>query len=225
MMIRPLVRRLRLARREEDGMTLVELMVSVALMMVVATIFTTMLVTIQRSVMQQQARSETNDQVRLAIQQLDREIRSGNFLTVPGAPAFVCGGKTCEPGYSVKVWTQANVPSRQSASNPAGDQCVQWVIDGQTLYRRAWVPPVPPTAPPAASDGWRVVAEGVVNAADPDLPEVPAFSLTGTKVLNVTLMMNSELGGEDAHRTVPVTTSIAIRNTASVDSCATEPAT
>jgi type II secretory pathway component PulJ len=222
MMIRPLVRKLRLARREEDGMTLVELMVSVALMMVVATIFTTMLVTIQRSVMQQQARSETNDQVRLAMQQLDREVRSGNFLSVPSTTS-VCGGKTCAPGYSVKVWTQANVPTRQSASNPAGDQCVQWVIDGQSLYRRAWVPPIPPTAPPAASEGWRVAATGVVNSAI--LPQVPAFSLTGTKVLNVKLMMNSELGGEDAHRTVPVTTSIAIRNTASIDSCATEPAT
>lgn len=203
-------------------MTLVELMISVALMMVVATIFTTMLITIQRSVMQQQARSETNDQMRLAMQQIDREIRSGNFLSVPATSA-VCGGKTCAPGYSVKVWTQANVPTRQSASNPFGDQCVQWVIDGQTLYRRSWVPPSPPSVPPAPSGGWRPVTEGVVNSAI--TPQVPAFSMTGTKVLNVKLMLNSKLGGVDAHRTVPVTTSIAIRNTASVDSCATEPAT
>ena len=223
MRIRLLMTRLRLTHREERGMTLVELMISVALMMIVATIFTTMLTTIQRSVMQQQARSETNDQVRLAMQQLDREIRSGNFLTVPSAPAFACGGKTCAPGYNVKVWTQANVPTRQSASNPAGDQCVQWVIDGQTLYRRSWVPPSPPSAPPAPSSGWRAVTEGVVNYALD--PKVPAFSLTGTKVLNVKLMLNSKLGGVDEHRTVPVSTSIAIRNTATVDSCATEPST
>ncbi len=196
-------------------MTLVELMVSVALMMVVATIFTTMLLSIQRSVIQQQARSEMNDEARLALQQMDREIRSGNYLYDPlSEAAGLCAGKDCAPSYSLRVHTQANAPTRTPP-----EQCVQWVIDDQQLFRRAWAP-----GATESLAGWRMGAEGIVNR-EPSV-DVPAFSVdTSGKVLDITLIMNSRFGSPDASRNVRMNTSIAIRNPATAGPCSPIPAT
>lgn len=212
MTLRTLVSRMRCAARNERGMTLVELMVSIALMTIVATIFTTVLFNIQQAVVRQQARSEMNDAARLAIEQMDREIRSGSHLFTSDAAA-TCGGKSCAPGYAVRVYTQANLPTRGEA------HCVQWVVDGQKLFRRAW------TAGATSSlAGWRMIAEGVVNREAS--VTVPAFTqASGSSVLNISLMLNSRFGEPDAPRTIPMKTSIAIRNTGTGDPCSPIPAT
>ena len=219
MTIGSIARRLRMARRDERGMTLVELMVSVALMMVVATIFTTTLLSIQRSVINQQARSEMNDQARLALEQMDREIRSGNYLYNPATEAeALCAGIDCAPSYSLRVYTQVNAPTRTPPQ-----QCVQWVIDDQQLFRRAWAP-----GETESLSGWRMVADGIVNR---DIPPseggpVPAFSIDASgKLLDITLMLNSDFGSSDAPRTVRMNTSIAIRNPATAGPCDPIPAT
>jgi prepilin-type N-terminal cleavage/methylation domain-containing protein len=69
----------------DEGMTLVELMVTVALLSVVVGIFLSVLVSVQNHVAREERRHRANDQVRLAIQQLDREVRSGNVFRDPAA--------------------------------------------------------------------------------------------------------------------------------------------
>jgi prepilin-type N-terminal cleavage/methylation domain-containing protein len=217
MTIGTLARRLHAVHRDERGMTLTELMVSVALMAIVATIFTTVLLSIQQAVMRQQARSEINDQARLGIEQMDREIRSGSNLFTTDA-AHTCGGKDCQPSYSLRVYTQANAPTRTPPQ-----QCVEWVIDGQKLYRRAWEAGASSTL-----GGWRMIAEGIVNrdltpATTPQGP-VPAFSQSASnKVLDITLMVNSRFGKPGAPGTVRMNTSIAIRNSGTGDPCSPIP--
>ena len=214
--MRALAERLRAVARDERGMSLVELMVSVALMTIVAVIFTTVLLSIQQAVIRQQARSEINDQARLALEQMDREIRSGNVLYDPAdeSPA-TCAGKDCEPFYSLRVYTQANAPTRIPPQ-----QCVQWVIDDQQLFRRAW-----DVGAASSLSGWRMVAEGIVNR-EPSVA-VPAFELPSeeSKVLDITLMVNSRYGGQDVPNTVRMDTSIAIRNTGTGDPCSPIPTT
>lgn len=211
-MLGKLLARMGLAARDERGMTLVELMVSIALMTVVATIFITVLFNIQQAVVRQQARSEMNDAARLAIEQMDREIRSSSHLFTSDAAA-TCGGKSCAPGYAVRVYTQANLPTRGEA------HCVQWVIDGQSLYRRSWV-----TGGTTSLAGWRLIAEGIVNREAS--VSVPAFTqASGSSVLNIALMLNSRFGDPDAPRSIPMKTSIAIRNTGTGDPCSPIPAT
>lgn len=216
-MIGRLANRLRVVDRDQRGMTLTELMVSVAMMVIVATIFTTVLLSIQQAVVRQQARSEINDQARLAIEQMDREIRSGSVLYDPAAEASeTCAGKSCAPSYSLRVYTQANAPTRTPPQ-----QCVQWVIDGRQLFRRAWG-----AGDTTSLSGWRMVADGVVNR---DLvPAVPAFAMDptpGSKVLNITLMLNSRFGAQGAPPSVLMNTSIAIRNTGTGDPCSPIPTT
>ncbi len=209
-------RSLKQRSQSEQGMTLTELLVSMALMGVVATMFVSVLMSIQQGVTRQQHRSEMNDQARLAVEQMDREIRSGNFLYDPATEtSAACGGYVCDPNYSLRVYTQANAPTRTPPN-----QCVQWLIQDRKLLRRAWA-----SGAGTSLSGWRVVATGIVNRDV--IPAVPAFTLdptVGGKVLEITLLVNSRLGMPDAPRTIRINTSLAIRNSATGDPCSPIPA-
>ena len=58
----------------EDGMTLVELLVAMSMMGIVMVIFSGVLVSMQRTVVTVDRASRANDQARLAIEHLDKEL-------------------------------------------------------------------------------------------------------------------------------------------------------
>ena len=58
-------------------MTLVEMMMTLGILSVALVMLFTVIITVQNSVARQATRSQSNDQARLAVQELDREIRSG----------------------------------------------------------------------------------------------------------------------------------------------------
>lgn len=203
-MMARLIRRL----RSEEGMSLTEVLVATFIFGIVSLVFTSTLAAVQRGVMRQDTLSRTNDQARLALEQLDREIRSGNVLYDPATET--------DPNYMLRVYTQTNVPTRGSFS------CVLWQIDddGQLMTRR-WTPASPETA-----TGWRVVATGIVNRE----LGVPAFELDpdplkGDRTLNVDLRVNENYENEP-NATVEVTESLTGRNTSygyPVSVCSTTP--
>lgn len=195
--------------REERGLSLAELMVASFIFGIVMLVFTTTMASVQRAVVRQDNLSRTNDQARLAMEQLDREIRSGNVLYDPAVES--------DPNYVVRVYTQSNAPSRGTFS------CVLWQLDDEgRLLTRRW----PPSDPSSATD-WRVVATGIVNQA----LSVPAFVLDadpakGGRTLTVTFRVNDDLD-RNPTQTIEITESLTGRNTsygypASV--CATAPA-
>lgn len=179
-------------------MTLTELLVAVTLMGIVATAFINVMLSLQTNVIREQARSTNNDQARLAIEQLDREIRSGNVLYDPAGES--------PAGYTLRVYTQSNAPT----STPAF-RCVQWAITtSQDLVRRSW-----PPSDPGAATSWRIIAEHIVNR---DVsPAVPAFELDpeaskGGRTVNAVLVVNGDLSDEPS-ATVRVQTALTGRNT------------
>ncbi|MEX2458029.1 MAG: type II secretion system protein [Actinomycetota bacterium] len=184
-------------RRAEAGMTLVEMMVTMSLLGIVATMFLSIMVSVQAGVERQMDRSHDNDQVRLAVQQLDKEIRSGNVLYDPAAETAPFA-----PHYSLRVYTQANADVRTP-----GNRCVQWRITDGELQRRDWS-----TADPSGTvSGWRVVAENVVNVE----LGVPAFVLDsdptkGGRIVDVTIATQTD---GDSGNPVSVAASISGRNT------------
>jgi len=197
------------ARTDERGMTLVEVTVAMSIMSIVLLVFTSVLASVQRGVVAQDTLSQTLDQTRLAVQQLDREMRSGNVLYDPAlenAPAAGGGISSCSgclPGYTLRVYTQTNADTRGTY------RCVLWKIDSaQRLMTRQW----PPNDPSGASD-WMSVATGIVNVS----VNQPAFTLDpdplkGGRTLNVLYAVNSDL----THRptqTVKVQASLTGRNT------------
>ena len=190
--------------REEGGFTLVELMITMAMMVMVVVVFLSVFWNVNQGVATQRERSIANDQARLAIENLDREIRSGNVIYDPAAEDL--------PGYGFRIYSQSNAPSRTSGSiytNSQGFSCVEWVInDDRQLARRFWKPGVP-----TVFSSWRVLAENVVNRVDGI--EVPAFTVdtvNAPRTVVVTLMVDTDTD-EIVSRPVRIQTSITGRNT------------
>ena len=136
----------------EDGFTLSELVVASAILSIVLLVFTTTFSTIQRSVSEQQIRSVNNDNVRLALENLDRMVRSGNVLTDPSVTNTDC--KATGSAYQcLLAYSQAN----GTTALPA--RCIQWRVEGTTLQTRWWEPGLKATTTTA----WREVAAGIRN--------------------------------------------------------------
>ncbi len=70
--------------RHDDGVTLTELMVVLMLMGIVSVIFSTAIVAALRSTRNVEGVARSNDDVRLAIATLDRELRSASQICTPG---------------------------------------------------------------------------------------------------------------------------------------------
>jgi type II secretory pathway pseudopilin PulG len=224
MTIRPVCRWVRFASHREDGMTIAELAVAMMLLMIAATIFLGTMTSVYTGVNRQQRRSEINDEARAAIEQIDREVRSGSYIENPSTQASdylydptsesfaapTCGGHACEAGFSVRVYTQANATTR---TPPV--QCVQYLVTGQKLLRRAWAP-----GASSSLEGWRTIATDIVNRNV--APSVPVFAMdgsSGTRVLAIRLLVNNRFGQADAPRTVRIESSIAMRNFSAGDPC------
>ncbi|HEV3475131.1 MAG TPA: hypothetical protein VG602_07180 [Actinomycetota bacterium] len=129
-------------------MTLTELMVTVSLLVLVLAALLSFLDNMNRAVLTETERSRANDEARLAIERLDREVRSSNYVYDPANEV------TPYRHLSLRIYTQANAPTRTP-----GFQCVQYRIQNGSLLRRSW-----PTAQPGSASSWQTVAENIVNA-------------------------------------------------------------
>jgi len=175
------------------------------LSIVLAMLFT-VLVTVQNGLARQATRSQSNDQARLAVQELDREIRSGNVLYNPSLESD--SAHFIYPGMSLRIYTQANAPTREAGGQP-GERCVQWRIkknkiqNQYELQRREWVRDAP------SSTAWQVVATNIMNRATN--PQQTAFSVDPLKrIVNVNILVNARSSnGSNAQ----VETTVEGRNT------------
>jgi prepilin-type N-terminal cleavage/methylation domain-containing protein len=150
----------------EAGFTLVELIVAMAILSIVLLVFTTTFSSIQRAVSDQQVRSVNNDNIRLALENLDRLVRSGNVLIDPSVADTDCKASGSSH-QCLLAYTQAN----GTAAQPA--RCIQWRVEGTTLQTREWLPA--PASKAATVTSWRNVAEGVLNLQTS--PVTQTFSL------------------------------------------------
>lgn len=136
--------------KDDAGLTLVELMIASALFLVALLMFGASLYVTQRMQIREDQYSQSNDAVHLAMQTIDRQIRSGYVVT----DTAVVGTDD-----SVKIFTEAG-------GTPT---CVIWALAGsatgsQSLYTTSWSP-VSGTAPSfSVPSKWRLVATGIVNS-------------------------------------------------------------
>lgn len=199
---------------DQRGLTLVELIVTTLLLGIVMAICVQVFITIGRTVTTIDQSSQNTDQARLAVQQIDRQIRSGNVLYDPLKEGLLADGVTPDPvavaaginpGFAIRVYTQAN-----------GDQrCVQWRITKSTpgvkdgvLQTRSWSEA---WVYDGDVSGWRNVAENLLT-----LTGNPAFKIDtsvadfGGRLINIDVRVNAD----PAHqKTVQFTSSVTGRNT------------
>jgi prepilin-type N-terminal cleavage/methylation domain-containing protein len=194
--------RRRLARRSgaDDGMSLVELMVAMLIFSVVMAVSFSVLASVQRQSSDVQAREDTVGNARLATEQMDRQIRSGNVLYDPQAENYHNPAHPSVVQPSMRVYTQAN----------GTQQCVQWYVDTytDTLQFRSWSPT---WQTDGIVSGWSVVAHYILNDAS-----TPPFSLQGSttpygsRLLDISLLVQAPKAKGNP---IQVQTSLSGRNT------------
>lgn len=168
-------------RRGEQGTSVAEFVVTCGLLVLVLAVVTTAMLTMHRRLVTAGSRSETNDAVRLAIEELDRQVRSGNVIHDPGAdtPQWM----------SLRIYTQSNATTASTS-----DRCVQWrVLDGR-LQVRQWTPDYDAATGTGTVTEWRTVTEHLQNEAAGE----PAFKFDtsqesfGGRIVKVRLVLNRD---------------------------------
>jgi len=187
--VRELVRR-RLTQPERDsGVSLVEVLVTMTIFSLIMAGIYTVLITVQRQSKDISGREETVGNARLATEQMDRQIRSGNVLYDPAKETLPL---------SMRVYTQAN----------GDERCIQWQVLGTQLRMRAW-------SPTWQTDGnvssWGIAARGLQNTST-----TPPFALEGGSTAYGSRLVNIDLRVKDpasSGNVLQIKTSLSGRNT------------
>lgn len=214
---------------QEDGWTLVELMVSMTIFIGLLVIVFSILITISQQTKDNLARSRALDDVRIGLMQIDRQVRSGNVISDPSAETVA--GSGVPPFYSLRVYTQTD----------GVFQCVQWRVrfpagsDFGTLEYRSWKPSWQSTGGVSA---WQVTARNVIKpplaVVDSGNPEswppfyVDSAAASGSdaQTIRVTLRVKDP-GQRASSRPASITSVLTGRNTIygyPADKCGTVPA-
>ena len=129
---------------QDGGATMIEVVVSMVVMSVVMSIFTTGIVAIYRVINKTESLSSTQIQITTAFQRLDRELRYASAISQPNSVAL--GGAY----YAEYLMT-----------NTGTDTCVQLRLKTSTsrLERRSW----PQTAAPPTPSPWVLLVSPVAR--------------------------------------------------------------
>ncbi len=185
-------------------MTLIELMVATGLLSLVLTSVFAFMNSAQNTASEQISRTSSNDQLRLAFESIDREVRSGNVIYDPAAESYAPGDIVS--GMALRIYTESNAPTRGGIA-----WCVQWRINSTgVLETRRWVPDWIDAHDTSQVTGWRIVATGLTNRTE----NIAAFTRVGNaeNLLAVRLRENDDPTGKKG-ATVEVQQAVSGRNT------------
>jgi len=174
----------------EEGYSLIELLVVMAIFGGLMSIVLTVLITVQKQARDNLGRSEQVGQAKLGLMQIDRQVRSGNVVIDPAQPG--------ELPRSLRVYTQTDGVRR----------CVQWQVIDKTLRYRSWDPGVG-----GVVEGWRVVARTLLaDAQQPatNFQRVTAAGGSQAQSVRIRLFLQAK---ESGGKPVEVTTILSGRNT------------
>lgn len=180
---------------DDRGVSMIEVLVSMVVMSIVMTIFTSAIVTIYRVVNKTESVSTTQVQILTAFQRMDRELRYASAVSLPSVPG--AGGD-----YYVEYLM----------TNTGDDVCVQLRLQTSTkrLERRSW-PKSPPTATPSP---WAVLVAPVkplTSITPPQLSPPPPFEFipaggpSNYQSLRVNLQVTAGAGATATTRETKVT--------------------
>ncbi|MCU1676349.1 MAG: prepilin-type cleavage/methylation-like protein [Frankiales bacterium] len=144
-------------RHDSDGFSLIELLVSMIVFTVAIAMVYGALIKVQARMDDTGKSAEAISELRAALADIDKQVRSGNVLFSPAddsATTVGClGSATLYSGTCMRIYTQTNGPQK----------CVQWQVIADPadvahwmLRTRSWADSVSPVA-----TDWRTVARGL----------------------------------------------------------------
>lgn len=116
-------------RREEAGFTIVELLVTSAILLLIVTATMATLVAAQRATDFSTRRGQTHDEVRLALHRLTKDLRQATRFNT----TFTASGSGSWTGRDLDFLTY-------TAASPDLPVRVRWWVSGATLRRQEWRP-------------------------------------------------------------------------------------
>jgi prepilin-type N-terminal cleavage/methylation domain-containing protein len=190
----------------EDGLTLIELSITMLLLGLVLAMLLQSMVSVQNAVDREAGRNTRNDRLQLAVFAIERQVRSGNVIGDPASANDPAHG--IAPGMAVRVYTQA-----QTSVGGTGSRCVEWRIYNGRLESWSWSPT---WAVDGIVSGWQVHADGIRNREV--APTVAAFvrpTAYAERLLRITFVADGQgaSGGGHEGNAQRLTTSITGRNT------------
>jgi prepilin-type N-terminal cleavage/methylation domain-containing protein len=158
----------------ELGFTLIEVMITSALLLVVLAIVLPQLSTSITNFDNARVRSDASDAAQVAMDQIQHDVVSSNVLYIDA------GGIVHLQVFGGSVSSSTTVVTAVPMSN-----CVEYQVSGGTLQRRSKLP-----AAATWPAGWSTVITGVVNSTQTGTPSV--FSVTQNRSLAVTLWVKAD---------------------------------
>lgn len=205
--MRRLRARLGIDREEqESGFTLVELLITMVVFGLAMTMVTKAVGKVERFAGDAQGSADANSEVRLALDDIDRQVRSGNVLYSPAneTTPSSCTATGTDAGTCMRVYTQANGVQR----------CVQWQVlpdpakpTTSIIRSRSW-------STTWQTDGsytaWATKARGLLLT-----PSVAPFTLQGAVTSSSSRYLSVRFEAKDPRRpgAVVLTSALAGRNT------------
>ena len=166
-------------RPPESGFTLVEVLVTAAILMIVLAAVYSLLFSVQRGFNREVDRAQSIEQARLAVEQIQKEVLSARAVTVPN-------------GVTMDVYTRTNETTRTSSQV---SQCVRWrVTSGGVLQSQRWTPPYGA----GASATVVVVATDIVNTPTDWLFQIDPNTAYARRLVNISVRTNAnpEIGND-----------------------------
>jgi prepilin-type N-terminal cleavage/methylation domain-containing protein len=176
------------AGRDDSGVTLIEMMVSMGLMGVFMAIFTTGMIGMFTSANKNESINDAQAQLNIAFLNLDREVRYASTISTPGQVAGA---------WYVELLI----------TNSGTARCTEIRLDPATakLERRSWVQ----GSPASSGDAWRPLASRVTSTAPFTL--IPADPEVNFQRLRLRLL--STAGGANSGTTTETDVTFTALNT------------
>jgi Tfp pilus assembly protein PilW len=187
-----------LRTRGDDGFSLMDVVVGMAITGIVMALFTGSIVLVYGSSNRTQAVARTSGEITAAFTWLDRQIRYADYVAVPGRVAADGGN------WYVEFENATTVPAT----------CYQLRLDGSAgqLQQRNWTPG-------GVASSWQPLAGGVTNgaaaagSADQPFTLVPVGAGVGTEQLAVTLIVAAGGGSSGGGATTQTSVTLPALNT------------
>lgn len=189
-------RLIRCLRRDDRGVTLVELIVAMGIFTTVVSVVLTGMVMMTRGTVRAGSQTDAMNASRVAFERLDRQVRYAEAINAPG---------TSGAGAQYVEFRIAG-----SVAQNGQPRCYQWRYDpsAKTLAYRVWDDLAGVTPP-----GFTVVARQVQAAPSGYSAPYPfAFTPASTSQAHQSLSLRLRIGASIAKVTVDTTTSFAARN-------------
>jgi prepilin-type N-terminal cleavage/methylation domain-containing protein len=215
-----MTRRIRavLEHRHDKGFSLIEMLVSMVVFGIAISMVYTVLIKVQAKTTGSQQSSDAVSQLRAALQDIDKQVRSGNVLYSPAnetVPTSCTANAPLFSGTCMRIYTQTDFGV---AASGRPDRCVQWqVLPDATaagpyiLRTRNWDPDWMTNHDVTL---WRTVAVGMTVSGGTSGPNPLPFTLNSTSAFGQRLLdLKLEVTDKRDGKTVTLQSSLSGRNT------------